>query len=246
MKKKQTPHQLTKNIELLDLALFIKPSKTLVISDVHLGYEEALNKKGVLIPRFQFKDTLAKLEPLLKKTKPKTIIINGDLKHEFGVISNQEWREILKLIDLMQKYTEKIIIIKGNHDVKLGPITRKRNIQVVERHIQDKCLFIHGNKEPKDLKQLDFNTIVVGDEHPAISIGNGIRTETYKCFLIGTYRVRLKKKKLIVLPSFNQITIGVDVSKEQLRSPFLKNVKNHEVIVCGDKLYSFGKVKDIR
>ena len=239
-------YKLNSNIELVDLGLFFKSSKTLVISDIHLGYEEALNKKGVLIPRFQFEDTIKRLQPILEHTKPKRIIINGDLKHEFGFISDQEWREILKLIDLMYKYTKDIIIIKGNHDVKLAPITKKRELQIVERHIQDSCLFIHGNKEPKDLKELDIDMIIVGDEHPAISIGNKIRREVYKCFLIGKYRIGLKKKDLLVLPSFNQVTVGVDVVKEQLRSPFLKkNVKNYEVIVVGKELHAFGKVKQI-
>ncbi len=240
-------YKLSEDIELIDLALFFPQKKILIISDLHLGYEEALNRKGVLIPRFQFKDTLTRLKPILEQTKPETVIINGDLKHEFGMIMDQEWREILQLIDLINTYAKKIILIKGNHDVKLGPIARKRSIELVPRYEFDGYLVMHGDKIPEDLKQLKVHTLIIGNEHPAISIGDAIRRETYKCFLIGKFGSWLKKWHLIVLPSFNQVTIGTDVSKEQLLSPFLKeNIKDCEVIVVDKELYHFGKVKSVK
>ena len=80
--------QVTPNIKIIDLALYLEKFKTLVIADSHIGYEEALNKQGILVPRFQFKELIQRLEKILKKTKPKTIVVNGDIKHEFGTISN--------------------------------------------------------------------------------------------------------------------------------------------------------------
>jgi len=240
------PYHLTTEISLIDLALFFPKKKILIISDLHLGYEEALNRKGVLIPRFQFKDTITRLKVILESAKPETVIINGDLKHEFGLIMDQEWREILQLIDLINQYAKKIILIKGNHDVKLGPIARKRNIELIPRYEFDGYLVLHGDKIPDDLKQLKVHTLIIGNEHPAISIGDTIRRETYKCFLIGTFRLWFKKWNLIVLPSFNQVTIGTDVSKEKLLSPFLKdNVKKCKVMVVDKELYPFGKVGKI-
>lgn len=38
--------------EIVDSALLIKDC--LVISDIHLGYEYALNREGFMIPRFQY------------------------------------------------------------------------------------------------------------------------------------------------------------------------------------------------
>ena len=100
----------------IDLGLYLTKEQILVFSDFHLGYEEALQRRGVLIPRFQFKDTLKRLEQIFvdckkKKYVIKKIIINGDLKHEFGKISDQEWREILKLIDFLLEHCSQLIII---------------------------------------------------------------------------------------------------------------------------------------
>jgi len=78
---------LTSNIKIIDLCLLI--DKTLIISDIHIGYEEELNKKGILIPRLSFIEIGKRLEKIMKEVKGKidTIIINGDIKHEFGTIS---------------------------------------------------------------------------------------------------------------------------------------------------------------
>ncbi len=81
-------------IEIKEKALWLAKRKILIIADLHLGYEEALNKEGILVPRQMFKVLKKEIKKLLK-LKPKTIIINGDLKNEFGQISKQEWVESL-------------------------------------------------------------------------------------------------------------------------------------------------------
>ena len=64
-------------------------------------------------------------------TKDITIVVNGDLKHEFGKISEQEWRETLKLIELLAKNCKKLLLTKGNHDKIVEPIAKKRNIDII-------------------------------------------------------------------------------------------------------------------
>ncbi len=127
--------EILKDIEIFDLALYVKGH--LILTDFHIGYEEALNKQGVLVPRFQFQEIIRRLEKILKKLKGKNIekiVINGDLKHEFGTISDQEWRLTLRLLDFLGKYCKEIILIKGNHDTILGPIAKKRNVKILENY----------------------------------------------------------------------------------------------------------------
>ena len=124
------------NLEIVDLALFF--DSTLVIADIHIGYEEALNKQGVLVPRLQFGEMVKRMESIFNKLKNKKIekiVVNGDLKHEFGTISEQEWRNTLKFLDLLAKHCDEIILIKGNHDTILGPIAKKRNVKVLDYYL---------------------------------------------------------------------------------------------------------------
>ena len=59
--------QISPNLEIIETALWLRKEKALVINDLHLGYEESLQKKGVLIPKFQFKEILSSLERILSK-----------------------------------------------------------------------------------------------------------------------------------------------------------------------------------
>jgi len=233
------------NLKIVDLGLLIKDKRILIFSDFHIGYEEALNKQGILVPRFQFKDVIKRLGKIfseLKKIKLEKIIINGDLKHEFGRISEQEWRETLRLLDFLTKFCNEIILVKGNHDTIIGPIAEKKKVKIVEHFLVGNTLIIHGNKIPEKGLLKKAKTIVIGHEHPAISLREDIRIEKFKCFLKGKY----KRKKLIIMPSFCLATEGTDVLKEKLISPFLDHdLRNFEVFVVADKVYDFGKVKNL-
>lgn len=229
------------NCKFIDLGIAAKD--VLIVADFHVGYEEALSKEGVLIPRFQIKDVLNRLDKLLDKVKPSIVVINGDLKHEFGTISEQEWRDALRVIDLLGKYAEKIILVKGNHDTILGPIAKKRKLELVDKYQIDDILIIHGDKEIKELPK-GIKTLIIGHEHPAVSVSTELRSEKYKCFLVGKYG----KYDLVVMPSFNLVTEGTDVLKEKLLSPYLQgDLSNFEVFIVSGKgdVLEFGKLKDL-
>jgi len=87
-----------------------------------------------------------------------------------------------------------------------------------------------------------LKNIVIGHEHPAISLKEGPHTETYKCYLVGRY----KSKNLIVQPSFNLVTEGANVLKEKLFSPFIEDISNFKVYAVEDRVYDFGTVQDLR
>ena len=226
-------------IKIIDLALYLRKYKTLIVSDFQIGYEESLNKQGILIPRFQYQDIIKRLNLIFKEVKPEKIVVNGDLKHEFGNISEQEWRHVLKLIDYLSNKCKELILIKGNHDLVLGPIAKKRNIEVKEYYKLGDISILHGDKIIKET--LSSKILVIGHEHPAVSFRD-VRTEKYKCFLKGKW----KNKILIIQPSFNLINEGSDVLKEKMLSPFLQNnIKNFNVYVIQDKVYDFGLLKDL-
>ncbi len=259
--------KLLPNIEIADLALYL--DSTLVIGDVHIGYEEALNKQGILVPRLQFEEIITRMERIFAKLKGRIIeriIVNGDLKHEFGTISEQEWRNTLKFLDLLAKHCNEIILIKGNHDTIIGPIAGKRNVKVMDYYIinaitekhnnkdsiikksikkikNNKILVCHGDKIPSKDTIKEASAILISHEHPAVSLKECPRVENFKCFLKGKY----KGKSLIVLPSFNPIVEGTDVLRDNILSPFLKqNLDNFEAFVVEDKVYGFGKLKGLR
>lgn len=232
--------EISKGIEIVELALWLKKEKVLIINDLHLGYEEVLHRKGILVPKFQINEIFSQFQSLLKKVKPKLILINGDLKHEFGHVLNQEWKDVLSLFDFLlnQKNNLKIIIIKGNHDPIIAPIAEKRGVTVVKEYRLGDLLIAHGD----ELVETDAKRIIIGHEHPAITIREGSKREKYKCFLKGDW----KGKELIVMPSFNPLLEGTNILKEKSLSPFLMDIQNFSVFITSKgEVFNFGKVKDV-
>jgi putative SbcD/Mre11-related phosphoesterase len=236
---------IAKCVQIIDLSLYLSDYKTLVLADLHVGYEDALRKQGILIPKFHFKDLVDRLEKIFgilkdNKMPVEAVIINGDLKHEFGRISDEEWRNTLKLLDWLLRRCGKIILVQGNHDKVLGPIAEKREVSLVDSVLLGDIMITHGDRIvdiPDPVK-----TIIIAHDHPAVSVTDKLRTETFKCFLKGKY----KDKTLLVMPSLNPVTEGTDMLKERPLSPFLRQgVGSFQAFLVGDEIYDFGKLKKL-
>ena len=234
--------EIIEGMEIFDLSLYLPNEKVLVLGDVHIGYEETLNKQGILIPRFQFENVMEKVSRIVRELDAETIVFNGDIKHEFGKISDTEWKQSLELLDFLIAASKKVIFVRGNHDKTLGPIALKREIEIVDYYSLDGVFICHGDQIFDNEEFRKAKTIVIGHEHPAVSLRKDGRTETFKCFLKGKY----KRKNLIVMPSFNLVAEGSDVLRERLLSPFLKDISNFEVFIVADEIYNFGRIKDIK
>lgn len=238
---KLKPNSLVDGVEMIDLALQIDDH--LIISDLHLGYEHSLNREGFMIPKFQFEKILDRLEQIKHLSPCDKIIINGDLKHEFGNISWQEWKEVKSFLEYLQDTFTEVILIKGNHDNFTRYISEKMGLEMRNQFSLENFLLLHGHQLP-DLNQFKEKCLIIGHEHPCIGLRNGERVEKIKCFLKGY----LKDRELIVMPSFNFISEGSDILHEKLLSPFLtrQSIDNFKVYGVEDfEIFPFGRVNDL-
>jgi len=239
-------------IRFLNNALLID-NEILVISDTHIGFEEHIIEKGIF-PNIQLKEILYDLGEIFEKLKRekivlKKIIVNGDLKHEFGKISDSEWREVLELLDYLGKHCSEIILIKGNHDNILGPIAKKKKVLLVDFYVHKDICFMHGNRRyKKEIEAKKIKILVFAHLHPAITLSDKYKKEKYKCFLVGKW----KKKEIIVLPSFSNISFGYDLNSlvDKNDEGFLivpsRTLKTFDVLIYNskeDKIYDFGRLK---
>ncbi len=234
------------NIKFLNKCVLIKEKSKniLVLGDLHIGYEESLNKIGVLVPRMQFKEMVEELREIFSDTgRVDEIVLLGDLKHEFGEISKQEWKEVTGILDLFKKWAKQIILIKGNHDTILGPIAKRKEIEIKEFYVTEGICFLHGHKMYPECLDKKIKSIILGHRHPAVVLSDKYKKERYKCFLVGKW----KGKKVIILPSFFPFIEGSDIINVQESKLFIsKKVLNEfEVYVIGKGIYKFDKLKNI-
>lgn len=219
--------------------VYLEDVDTLVFSDLHIGYEQALEKMGVSIPRSQYgkiKETILKG---VESLNPSSLVILGDVKHEFGESTAQEWVETRDLLETLLGTGVKISVVRGNHDNYLIPILQKLGVpmydpdQTVERY-----QFIHGHK-PVDLKG---EIVIMGHEHPVFAVRDEIGVKVrFKAYVYG----RIQGRLLIVLPAVNPISTGTEINtvpREDFLSPILRSLslEDFKALVCyGGKVYDF-------
>ena len=204
-------------------AIFLKNIDAVAISDLQLGQELYLaEEKGIFVPQFQLREMKRDLSAILKETKARKLIINGDFKHEFGEASRQEWREVKELTRFVAKKVREIILIRGNHDNYLLTIASHLGLKVFDPfYVEGNILFTHGHKKVKYPKGV--KTVVIGHEQPALLLKRGFDRIKVPCLLYGKMK---NGKNFICLPAFSPLASGVainSVSKDELLSPILKD-----------------------
>ena len=144
-----------------------KNKKTLVIADPHLGWELALQEKGIHVPS-QTPKLLKKLVDLLVEQEPDALLILGDVKYTVVASEPGEWHDVPDFFTELKKYVAKIGVVRGNHDANLEPMLPE-DIAVYPAGgvvIGDVGLF-HGHKWPHPVLA-GCKTLVMGHLHPVV------------------------------------------------------------------------------
>lgn len=223
-------------------------SKVLVVGDLHLGYEELLNKAGVFVSRQMFDEMISDFNLIFGEVgRVDKVVLLGDIKHDFGGISKQEWDDVTKLLDYLESMSDEIIVIKGNHDTIVEPIIKKKKMKTHDYYFWKEFCFLHGDKDFEEIWKRKFEFLVVGHVHPAVKLREGAKVEKYKCFLSGKY----KGKNIIVLPSFVEYNIGSDPRESEDMLAWDVNLSNFEVFIVSVEpgkleVLDFGKLGKIK
>ncbi len=219
--------------------------RTLAIGDLHLGYEGAMRRSGVMIPVKLFEKSVSDFDLVIDKVGDvDNIVILGDLKHEFGSILPDEWNYIIKFLEHVKSKCKKLIVIEGNHDVILFPVLRKMGIEGIDCFVWKDIAFTHGDKEYDEMNSKDIEYWVLGHGHPAVNLYDGAKKEKYKCFLYGKY----EKKKVIIVPSFFPLVEGTDAREFDMKFAWDFNLKKFKTFIVSDdlKVLEFGELGKIK
>lgn len=248
----EIPHfRLSRNMEIVGLGLYLVDENMLIVADLHIGYEEALTEEGIYIPPVQASEIKETINRMVAETGASKLILLGDIKHEFGDVSRQEWRETSELLShLAENLKLEVSVVRGNHDNYLIPILKKMNIPLYDPYmLHGEILFFHGHKPlPMEGLTEKVKTVIMGHEHPAIALRDelGARVKL-KAFLEGEYM----GKKVIVLPALSPLMPGTEVNVERnLLSPLLReaSVDDFRVYAVDVEagIFDFGILKHLR
>jgi hypothetical protein len=220
-----------------------KESRTLVIADLHIGWEIALSEKGIHVPT-QTPRLLSRLKEIISACKPENLLILGDVKHTVAKAEISEWQDVPEFFNELKKQVKEIQIICGNHDGNLEPLLPE-NIKILPTTgtvIGEIGLF-HGHRWPSPLL-LKCKTLVMGHVHPVVSFRDpaGFRitrqvwvkancngAQLAKTVLLKhkikveespgetlwrRYKIKSKTSQLFIMPSFNDFLGGKPLNEK--------------------------------
>lgn len=169
-------------------AVYRPEKQQLIISDVHLGKAAHFRKEGLALPSHSAMRDIDKLDHLLRKWKPASVIILGDLFHSFV---NKEWL-LFKALLLDHSYI-RFILVEGNHDLLSIEEYDIVNFFTSDLLIDEHFIFSHHPVE--NLPKLN----ICGHIHPGVRISGPARqSERLSCFYLN--------KTHFILPAFGYLT----------------------------------------
>ncbi|MDH7594281.1 MAG: metallophosphoesterase [Methanomicrobiales archaeon] len=202
-------------------AVYIPSLDTIVMADLHLGYEGIMAEQGVFLPKIQFRLEVEMLERIREICPAGRILLNGDVKHEFSETGYHEFLEVRDLFSLLVRSFEEVLVVKGNHDNYLIRTTKRFGITPRERITLGNFHFCHGHR-PVDVRMEAHECLIIAHEHPSILLTDEVGgREKLPCLLYGEFSGR----RIIVLPAFSPLAEGSQVNivpPEELLSPVLR------------------------
>jgi DNA ligase-associated metallophosphoesterase len=174
-------------------ALFDVATKTLVVSDVHLGKAPYFQQSGLAVPAQMGAQDLDLLALLCSQLQPQKLVFLGDLFH---ATKNSDW-EILRHFCLMAPDIQKILV-RGNHDYFSEAAYQQIGLEVVDQLALGAAVLLH-----ESLGTHEFE--VAGHVHPGIVLrGPGKQSLRLPCFAMAP--------RTLLLPAFGKFT-GLAVQK---------------------------------
>ncbi|OYT59585.1 phosphoesterase [Euryarchaeota archaeon ex4484_178] len=203
-------------MRILERAVFIDDIAALLIADLHIGYEEELQARGIVVP-WQWEEMRRRIIELMQDTGARKLIILGDIKHD--ILSKPFY--IRKFFEGMDY---EIMAVKGNHDGGIEDIV-SFPVHPASGFRLGRYGFLHGHSWPSE-DVMSSEILFMGHMHPEVELLDSMgKSHRMPCFLMGELNDKGKEKygkkvKIVVLPAFNPL-VGASIGKPI--GPLFKN-----------------------
>jgi uncharacterized protein len=201
-------------------ALHAPEFRTLIVSDLHLEKASNMAMRGVMLPPYDTRASLALLEATLEQARPQRLILLGDSFHDDGGAERIDEQDRARLCSITERH-ETIWII-GNHDphppCNLGG--------TVLDHIMMAGITLRH--EPRALAVGE--TEISGHLHPGAAVSQRGKRIRRKCFA--------GDERRLIMPAFGSFTGALSVSAEPFRRLFEADAY-HVWILGSQDIYKF-------
>jgi len=173
-------------------ALWLSQQRMLVVGDLHLEKGSSYATRGVMLPPFDTRATLLRLEAEVAELEPATLVLLGDTFHDGRAIGRLAFDDRLRVEALARGRT--LVWVVGNHDAEgPGPLPGEVADEVAVAGLTLR-------HEPQPGRQPGE---VSGHLHPCAKVLGRGRAVRRRCFITDGERV--------ILPAFGAYAGGLNV-----------------------------------
>jgi putative SbcD/Mre11-related phosphoesterase len=220
-------------------AALVRDENVMVVADLHLGCEAALEYEGLSLPRVQTRRIEATLCDLLESVGPTRLVVAGDLKHNFSRNLVQEWEDVTRFVRTIAGIVD-LEVVKGNHDNYLVTILRESGIPLCSDVRVGGVNILHGHRG-----SAPTGPVVMGHIH-RLWVRTASGTVKVQCHLHDPER------DILVLPAMSLVASGVDVvhvESADTISPLLEDVglgPFRPIVASGRQVLRFPDISRMR
>ena len=154
---------------------------TLLISDLHLGLEKEMAKKGFRLPAYSVR-MVDRIRDIADRYRTRRLAVLGDVKHAVGKVEDIDWGVIPWFFDTMLDLFESVEVVPGNHDGSIRTVLPQR---VVLHQSQGTVLgkgrgrigVAHGHAWPAE-EAIKTKNLVIGHSHFTYEMRDSLGSRT--------------------------------------------------------------------
>ncbi len=166
----------------------------LIFSDLHLEKGSFLSQFANPLPRFDSKDTILRMQAVMREYKCSNIVSLGDSFHDGNAVNRMQLQD-LEALNALVKSVNSFTWVLGNHDPDVPSAVLGERAQHLKRQ---NVLLTH---EPEKLETTACDAQIVGHFHPKSTQKLATRKVTGKCYLAS--------HNIVLMPAFGSYTGGL-------------------------------------
>lgn len=213
------------------LVFSVEDTKTLLISDLHLGLEKEMAKKGFRLPAYSVR-MVERVKRVADEYGTQKLAVLGDVKHTVGKVEDIDWGVVPWFFDTMLDLFESVEVVPGNHDGSIRTVLPSRvtlhpSHGAVLGRGRGRIGVAHGHAWPSE-EAIATRNLVIGHSHFTYEMRDafGSRTRESVWVTVGYdvsvlmdgagYASKLRGKgNLTVMPPFNRLVGGQPINRSR-------------------------------
>ena len=174
-------------------------------------------------------DTIDRLLALAADYRAEQVVLLGDIVHRAVPVPALR-EQLASLASQLESVT--IRWIAGNHDAQLAALLAECGLDgiTLEREVAIGPHWLTHGDEAGALERLGIGRLIMGPEHPAIHLGDGVATSVKcPCFLVS--------ERVLVLPAFSSWAAGGNVRSGRYMSAIAQGARfTHAFAIMGRRI----------